>query len=160
MSIAEYAKAQHVTLQAIRKQVLAHVIQLNEHGRVIVDQADASWGRIRRSRIKVQIDDQGRRSADAKIAAGFAKLRLAKDRLEEVREQYLNRKEVTAQAVREVEAFLAALDHIPKRYTDEFAKLTGLEPTRAYELLARFTTTLKEEIGDLGAEALRSAEAA
>jgi hypothetical protein len=160
MTIVEYAKARNVSDEAIRKQIRNGVIRPDERGRVDLEQADAAWNRIRRSRVSVQHDDQGRRSAEAKIVAGIARLRLAKHRLEQTREQYLNRNEVSAQAIAEAHAFLAALDQIPQRYTEEFAKLTGLQPARAYELLARFTATLKEEIGDLGAEAARSAEAA
>jgi hypothetical protein len=171
MSIGEYAKARNVSGETIRHQINLGSIRRVARGRIDVEQADASWGRVRRApgsgrpprtaaRVSVQQDDQARRAAEAKIVAGFAKLRLAKDRLEQVREQYLNRKEVTAQAIAEAHAFLAALDDIPRRYSQQLAELTGLEPARAYELLARFNKTVKAEIGDLAAEAARTAEVA
>jgi hypothetical protein len=166
MSIGEYAKARNVSDETIRHQINLGNIRRVARGRIDPEQADAAWYRIRRApgsgrpprdetRIRFQYDDQGRRSAEAKIVAGFAKLRLAKDRLEQLREQYLDRKEVTTQAIAEAVAFLAALDRIPARYCEEFAKLTGLEPARAHALLARFIATVKTEIGDLAAEAAR-----
>ncbi len=166
MSIGEYAKARNVSDETIRHQINLGNIRRVARGRIDPAQADAAWYRVRRApgsgrpprgetRISIQHDDQGRRSAEAKIVAGLAKLRLAKDRLEQAREQYLVRKDVTAQAIAEAHTFLAALDQIPQRYSQEFAKLTGLEPDRAYELLARFNESVKAEIGDLVAEAAR-----
>jgi hypothetical protein len=171
MSIAEYAKARNVSDETIRHQINLGNIRRVARGQIDPAQADAAWFRVRRApgsgrpprdetRIRIHHDDQGRRSAEAKIVAGFAKLRLAKDRLEQVREQYLNRKEVAAQAIAEAHAFLAALDDIPQRYSQQLADLTGLEPARAYDLLARFNETVKAEIGNLVAEAARTAEAA
>jgi hypothetical protein len=169
MTIVEYAKARSVSDETIRHQINLGKIRRVARGRIDPAQADAAWYRVRRApgsgrppqgeaRVRVRHDDQGRRAAEAKIVAGFAKLRLAKDRLEQAREQYLNRKEVTAQAIAEAHAFLAALDNIPQRYSQQLAELTGLEPARADALLAPFIATVKTEIGDLAAEAARTAE--
>lgn len=90
MSITEYAKARNVTHEAVRQQIIKGVIPLVD-GRVDVAAADAAWGRMRRARVAMQIDDAGRRSAEAKIIDAFAKLRLARDRYDQVRERYVER---------------------------------------------------------------------
>lgn len=159
MSIAGYAKARNVDESTIRHQIALGVI-IPIGGKVDVEQADAAWFRIRRSRITVHQDDQGRRSAEAKIVGTFAKLRLAKDRLDQLREQYLNRKEVAAQIAWESKALLAVLEEMPERYAGTLAELSSIEEPEARKLLTRFVALVLAEIGDLEGEAIRAAEAA
>lgn len=159
MSIAGYAKARNADESTIRHQVALGIISLIG-GKVDVEQADAAWFRIRRSRITVRQDDQGRRSAEAKIVGGIAKLRLAKDRLDQVRDQYLNRKDVAAQIAWESKALLGDLKQMPERYAAALAELTSIDEPEAHKLLTRFITLVLVEIGDLEGEAVRAAEAA
>jgi hypothetical protein len=159
-SVAQYAKMHRVSEQTIRNAVAQGLIIMPTSGRIDIDQADASWAIQRRSRMTTQQTDQGRRSAEAKIVVGIAKLRLAKDKLEGVRERYINRAEFAAQANAEVQQFIVWLREIPDRCTAEFAAVLEISPTVAHQLLARFIDLCIVELGDLAEEAVRTAETA
>jgi hypothetical protein len=159
MSIAQYAKTRGADRKSIRRQIQKGVITLL-NGRIDPEQADASWGRIRRARIAVQDSDDGKRSANAKIAAAVAKLRLAKDRFEAARERYVDRDEAVRVAGVETDYVLAALRAAPARHAAAFAQGLAIEPRVARRILTRFVAAVVSEIGDLRAEAIRAAEAA
>ena len=70
-------------------------------------------GAQRRSRITAQADDQGKRSAEAKVVHAVARLRLAKHEFDETRERYINRAEFVVQAGVGAEAFFPGLPRSP-----------------------------------------------
>lgn len=107
-----------------------------------------------------QQSDQGRRSAEAKIVAGVAKLRLAKDKLDDTRQRYISRADFAAQANSEVQQFIVWLREIPDRCASEFAAVLEISPSVAQQLLARFIDLCILELGDLADEAVRTAETA
>lgn len=158
-TIPQYAKDNQVDPATIREQVAKGVIKLT-NGRISRAQADASWGRIRRARIGMQNDDDGRRSATAKIAGAIAKLRLAKDRLDAARERYVSRSDALSVAGDDVGLFLAALQAVPQQHAAALAAALAIDPATARHALDRFMTLAIGELGDLKAEAIRMTEAA
>lgn len=161
MSVAQYAEARNADEETVRHQIRIGVIKPPVRGLIDVEQADQSWGRIRRARIDVpKNDDQGRRSAEAKIVGGLAKLRLAKDRLDATKERYVSRKDAVTTAGEEIAAFIAALEEIPKRHAVALAAALAIDPAVARSLLERFIRLAIDELGDLQGEAMRAAEAA
>jgi hypothetical protein len=161
MSIHQYAAYARADRKTIRHQIQKGVIKLDAHGRIDPAQADASWGRVRRPQIARGLaDDDGRRSARARVAAGLGRLRLAKDRLDGERERYIERSDAIRYGANEADFFIAELRRWPRRHAVAFAAQLGIDPVIARRLLTAFVKSLITEVGDLRAEAIRRAEAA
>lgn len=159
-TVAQYAEAHGVDEETIRQQIRKGVIARPIQGLIDVAQADASWGRIRRARITVQSDDQGRRSAEAKIMDALARLRLSKHRLDAARERLVSRSDAIAGAGADVDYFITALEQIPEQRAAACAQALGIEPAVARKVLDRFIALALAELGDLKSDAVRMAEAA
>jgi len=157
MSLRAYAKARGVGLRAIQYQVEQGTIQL-VNGKVDPEQADASWGEIRRARMEVQADDAGRRSARAKVAVAMAKLRLTKEEYETVRERYVDRAEAIETGWREADYIITSLQNVPLAYAESFATRLAIDPDVARQILARFIALVLGELGDIRRQAAREAE--
>lgn len=160
MSLREYARTRGVALRAIQQHVESGTIRLVD-GRVDPEQADASWGAIRRARMSVQDDDAGRRSARAKIAVAVARLRLLKECFETARERFVDRAESIETAGSEADYVLDALRASTNGPAAEaFAAELGIELAVARQILDRFVGLALAEVGDLRRQAVRDAERA
>jgi len=159
MSISEYARTRGVHRQAVQHQIRIGVIVLVD-GKIDPEQADASWGRVRNARITAQDDDDGKRSARAKIAMAVAKLRAAQERFQQSRDRYGDREEAVRVAAAEADYVLAALATMPARHAAAFAAALGIDSAVARDILDNFTALVIAELGDLRAQAIRAAEAA
>jgi hypothetical protein len=160
MSVAAYARARDADEETVRHQIRIGVIARPISGRIDVAQADAAWARIRRSRITVQQDDAGRRSAEAKMAGLATKLRLARDQLEGARERYINRLDAVSQSAVDAAFLLDELAKVPERQAAEFARVLTLDPAVARNILDRFIASAIAELGDLQGEVIELARAA
>jgi hypothetical protein len=160
MSVAAYARARDADEETVRHQIRIGVIARPISGRIDVAQADAAWARIRRSRITVQQDDAGRRSAEAKMAGLATKLRLARDQLEGARERYINRLDAVSQSAVDAAFLLDELAKVPARQAPEVARLLNLDPAVARSILDRFIAAALAELGDLQGEVIELAQAA
>jgi hypothetical protein len=158
--LTQYAIEMNVDAATIREHIANGLIKADPRGYVSRTQANASWGRIRRARMRVQSDDDGRRSANAKIAGAVAKLRIANDLFAVARERYISRAEVVATAGADVEALLTALKAVPQRYASSLAARLDCEEAAARSALDEFIELALAELGDIRAEALRLTEAA
>jgi len=159
--MAEYARMRDVAPYAISQQVMTGVIKLVD-GKVDVEQADASWGVARRASrgIIKQDTDAGRRSAKAKVAVTLAKLRLLKQRFEDLSDRYVDRAEAVAQGETEAAYVLEGLRSAPAAYGATLASEMGIAPDAAVRILERFVAAVVVEIGDLPRQARRDAERA
>jgi hypothetical protein len=128
MSVAAYAKARNADEETVRHQIRNGTIKMLSRGRINPDQADAAWGRVRKSRISVQSDDAGRRSAESRIIAGFAKLRFAKDQFEIARDRYIARSDAAAQLAAEIATFHRLWSEMPQRRAAELAASMSMRP--------------------------------
>lgn len=95
MSIRGYAKARGAAPKSVRRAVQKRLTVLDAEGRIDPEQADATWGRLRRVR---EIDSEkaqkaSRRNTSGRIAAAAAKLRLAKHRFDGEQSRYVDRVE-------------------------------------------------------------------
>lgn len=152
VSISEYARRDHVNEGTIRHQIVIGIIARVKGG-VDVDQADASWRRQRRSRIRVQHDDDGLRAADARIAHLFTRLRAEQDKLAEMEERYIDWAQCAAQTTADMATLLAELRRIPEDRDRELANQLGIEAPAARRLLQEFINLALAELGDLPVQA-------
>jgi hypothetical protein len=131
-------------------------------GRVDPEQADNSWGVARRaSRLgQYQHDDAGVRSAKAKVAVALGRLRLLKQRVDILREKYVDRAEAVTVGEREAIYVLDGLRAAPANYADTLAGELAIAPDVARRILERFIGLALVEIGDLPRQAMRDAERA
>jgi hypothetical protein len=161
VTLEEYARTRGVARRAIQTQVEKGVIEVI-NGRIDPAQADASWGAIRRaSRLGQHTrNEAGERSAKAKVAVTLAKLRLTKQRVDLVRERYVDRAEAIAVGASEARFVLDALSSAPAGYADTLAAEMGIPRAQALSILERFTSLTLTEIGDLPRQAMRDAERA
>jgi hypothetical protein len=161
LSMEEYARSRGVARRAIQNQVVTGVIKLFD-GKVDPEQADNSWGVARRaSRGIVHIhDDAGARSAKAKVAVALGRLRLAKQRVDTLRERYVDRAEAVAVGESEAVYVVDALRAAPAAYAPTLAEEMGIPPDSALRILDRFIGLTLVEIGDLPRQAKRDAERA
>jgi hypothetical protein len=161
LSMAEYAHSRGVAHRAIQLQVVNGVIKLVD-GKVDPAQADASWGEIRRgSRGIVNVQNEaGARSAKSKIAVTLAKLRLLKQRLDIMRERYVDRAEAVAVGEQEAAFVVESLRAAPAAYSATLAAEMGIPDEVAGRILDRFIGLTLVEIGDLPRQAKRDAERA
>jgi phosphoenolpyruvate-protein kinase (PTS system EI component) len=160
MSVRGYAKSRGVAHTTILKAIGKRIIVTDSDGKVDPDQADATWGRLRRV---VEIDsekqnEESRRNATARIAAAAAKLRLAKQHYDAEQARYVDRVEALKVGVYEAEYFIAALAAAPDVHGERFIATLGAEPAIARLILDRFVEVALTEVGDLRDEALRTAE--
>jgi hypothetical protein len=145
MSVAAYAKSRGADEETVYHQIRTGRIRMLGRGRIDADQADAAWGRVRISRVRVQQDDAGARSAESRIVAGFAKLRFAKDEFEMRRERYVGRAEASAHLAEEIAAFERLWTEMPRRRATELAARLGLELAVAERLLQEFARLVAGE---------------
>src|SRR5215471_18728545 len=105
MSIKGYARLRGVDPKAIRRAIATGVITVDGNGKLDVAQADRAWASTRRaSRMgRYQHSDAGTRSARSKIVVALAKLRLAKQRYETMRELYVDREAALELAAKEAD---------------------------------------------------------
>jgi hypothetical protein len=160
MSIRGFAKARNVAPKTIRYAIGKRLILLNSDGRIDPEQADATWGRLRRVR---EIDtekqhEESRRNTTARIAAAAAKLRLAKQHLDSEQARYVDRVDALRVGAYEAEYFLAALAAAPDVHAARFIETLGIAPAISRQILGRFIEVALAEVGDLRAEAIRTAE--
>jgi hypothetical protein len=160
MSLRGYAKARGVSHSTIIRAVEKRLIVLDAEGRVDPEQADATWGKLRRVReVDTEKQDaESRRNTSAKIAAAAAKLRLAKHNFDGEQARYVDRVEALKVAAYEAEYFLAALAAAPAAHAERFLARLDVAPELGRELLDRYIERVLIEVGDLRDEALRSAE--
>jgi len=160
MSIRGYAKARGVSHTAILRAINKRIITTDGEGKIDPEQADATWGRVRKVREidHEKADAESRRNASAKIAAAAAKLRLAKHRFDGEQSRYVDRVDALRVGAEEAEYFLAALAAAPAVHADRFIAKLGAAPEVARQILERFVESALVEVGDLRDEALRSAE--
>jgi hypothetical protein len=161
MSITTYSQSRGIDRKAIQRAIASGVIQLVD-GKVDPEQADNSWGVARRaSRGAVHIhDDAGARSAKAKVAVTLARLRLLKQRVDTLRERYVDRAEAVAVAEAEADYVLEGLRAAPAAYAPTLAEEMGIPDDTARRILDRFIGLTLVEIGDLPRQARRDAERA
>lgn len=161
MSMEQYANSRGVGRRAIQLQVINGVIKLID-GKVDPVQADESWGVARRaSRGAIhQQDDAGRRSAQAKVAVTLGRLRLLRQRLEMMREKYVDRAEAVAVGESEAVYVLDSLRAAPAGYAETLAEEMDISPEQARRILEHFIAAVLIEIGDLPRQAIRDAERA
>lgn len=160
MTLRGYAKARGVSHSTIHRAVEKRLIVLDSEGKVDPEQADATWGQLRRVR-EVDSEKQeaeSRRNTSAKIAAAAAKLRLAKAHFDTEKGRYVDRVDALRVGAYEAEYFLAALVAAPVAHADRFVAMLGVPPAVGRDILARYTERILSEVGDLRAEALRVAE--
>ena len=160
MTLRGYAKMRGVSHSTIHRAVEKRLIVLDAEGKVDPAQADATWGQLRRVR-EVDSEKQeaeSRRNTSAKIAAAAAKLRLAKAHFDTEKGRYVDRVDALRVGAYEAEYFLAALVAAPVAHADRFIAQLGVAPAVGREILARYTERILSEVGDLRAEALRTAE--
>jgi hypothetical protein len=160
MSIRGYAKARGAAAKSVRRAVQKRLIVLDPEGKIDPEQADATWGRLRRVR---EIDsekahEESRRNTSAKIAAAAAKLRLAKHQFDADQARYVHRVDALRVGAYEAEYFLAALAAAPAAHAERFIAMLNVSPEVGREILARYTERILTEVGDLRDEALRSVE--
>lgn len=154
ISIADYAKLHGVSLQTIYNQITGGVIKQLTRGVIDREQADRAWASQRRVRVTDDGEsDAGRRSAQAKIAGGVAKLRLIRHRYERLQASHVDHKEKLQDVLGDVEIILAALRDLPKTEAEAVATALGIDPAIAADLLAEFTDLVLGELGDLAGEA-------
>ena len=162
MSIKGYARLRGVDPKAIRRAIATGVITVDGNGKLDVAQADRAWASTRRaSRMgQHQHSDAGTRSARSKIVVALAKLRLAKQRYETMRELYVDREAALELAAKEADLVLAFFRGAPAAYAEQFASELGIDVAQALRILDRFMTLALEEIGDLKAQAISDAQRA
>ena len=165
MSVRSYAASRGADRKAIRRAIDAGLIQRDADGMIDPQQADESWGHVRRaSRMgqhqQHQDDDAGRRSARAKVAVAMSKLRLLKEEFEAAREKFVDRGEAVEQHRREADYILESLRAVPAAYATTFAQQLGITPDLGREILDRFVVLALAEIGDIRAASIRDAERA
>lgn len=154
ISIPAYAKLYNVTPKTIRNQIDLGLIRRIARGMIDREQADRAWASQRRARVTDQGEsDAGRRSAQAKIAGGIAKLRLIRHRFERLQASHVDHKEKLQDVLGDVEIILAALRDLPKTEAETVAAELGIDPAVAADLLAEFTDLVLGELGDLAGEA-------
>ena len=161
MSIRGYAKARGAAPKSVRRAVQKRLIVLDAEGRIDPEQADATWGRLRRIR---EIDsekaqEESRRNTSARIAAAAAKLRLAKSRFDAEQERYVDRVAALKVGAFEAEYFLAALAAAPAAHVDRVLARLDVSPEIGREILDRYIERVLIEVGDLPDEALRAVAA-
>ncbi len=160
MTVASYATLHGVTAHAIYNQINAGVIKLVGKGVIDREQADESWGKLRRVRVAANDDsDLGRRTAQAKIAGGIAKLRLVRHRLERLQARYVDRKASVADLTADIETLLTELKALPAAEAATVADQLGIEPGAARDLLEQFIDLALGELGDIAGEATAAAQA-
>ncbi len=160
ISIAEYARLHGVSERTIYNQINTGVIKQLGRGIIDREQADRSWASLRRVRVTDQDEnDAGRRSAQAKIAGGVAKLRLIRHRFERLQARHLDRKEAMQDMLADVEAMLAELRRLATTEAEPVAAALGIDTAVAADLLAEFTDLVLAELGDLAGEAEAAARA-
>jgi hypothetical protein len=114
MPLKAYARSRHADPKSIRRAIAAGLTQRDAEGLIDPEQADSAWASTRRASRMGQHgqDDAGTRSAKATIAVTRAKLRLLKQRLDIMRERYVDQADAVAVGEREavyvVEALQAA----------------------------------------------------
>lgn len=157
----EYARSRGVARRAIQQAIVSGVIKLID-GKVDPEQADASWGVLRRaSRLgQYQHGEAGKRAAQSKVAVALARLRLMKQRCDTTRERYVDRAEAIDTGRREAEFVIAMLEAAPADYADTLARELEIRPEVTRRILERFITLALIEIGDLPRAAVRDAERA
>jgi hypothetical protein len=162
VTLNRYARSRGADPKAIRRAIDAGIIQRDGDGRIDPTQADAAWASTRRaSRMaQHQHDDTGRRSAKAKIAVTLAKLRLIKQRVEMMRERFVDRVEAVAVGEQEATYVLDSLRAAPASYAATLAKEMAIPKEAAQRILDRFVGLTLIEIGDLARQARRDAERA
>ena len=160
MSRHQYARHRGVSRKTVQHQIDIGVIRPDANNRIVVAQADESWGRTRRGRTVDPDSDDGRRSATARVAAALGRLRLTKDRYDVKRERYIERADAIRVGGGEADYFIAEMRRWPRRHAPAFAAELGIDVFLARRILTRFVNGLIVEIGDLRAEAIRAAEAA
>ena len=154
ITVANYAKLHGVTPQAIYNQINAGIIKQLAPNTIDREQADRAWASQRRVRVTDDGEsDAGRRSAQAKIAGGVAKLRLIRHRYERLQASHVDYKEKLQDVLGDVEIILAALRDLPKTEAEAVATALGIDPAIAADLLAEFTDLVLGELGDLAGEA-------
>ena len=161
LSMKEYARSRGVARRAIQQQVVSGVIKLFD-GKVDPEQADNSWGVARRGSRGIihQDTDAGQRSAKAKVAVALAKLRLHRQRYDELKDRYVDRDAAVAQGESEAVYVLDGLRAAPAVYAATLAEEMGIAPEAALRILDRFIGLTLVEIGDLPRQAIRDAERA
>jgi hypothetical protein len=160
MSVRGYAKSRGVSHSTILRAVGKRIIVLDAEGRVDPEQADATWGQLRRVAEvdEEKADNESRRNASARIAAAAAKLRLAKHRFDGEQSRYVDRVEALKTGAYEAEYFLAAFAAAPAVHAERFIAQLGVDPVLGRLILERFTEVALTEVGDLRDEAIRAAE--
>jgi hypothetical protein len=161
MSIRGYAKARGVAPKTVRYAIAKRLIVLDADGKVDVEQADSTWGRLRRVR-EVNTEKQheeSQRNTSARIAAAAAKLRLAKLRFDAEQSRYVDRVAALKVGAYEAEYFLAALAAAPAAHVDRLLARLDVSPEIGREILDRYIERILTEVGDLRDEALRAVAA-
>jgi hypothetical protein len=162
MSIRAYAAARHADPKSIRRGIADGIVVRDANGQIDPEQADRAWASARRaSRLgQHQHDDAGTRSAKAKIAVTLAKLRLIKQRLDIMRERYVDRAQAVDVGEREAVYVVESLQASPMAYSPKLAAEMGIPDEMARRILRRFVDLMLVEIGDLPGQAKRDAERA
>lgn len=162
ITIAAYAKLHGCTPKTIRNAIDAGIIKRIGRGVIDKDQADRSWGSLRRVRVATDDDtnDTGRQSARAKIAGGIAKLRLIRHKFEHLQKRHLDRQPAVDDLLGDVEKLLVALRTFPAAEAAAVAGQLGIDEAIARDLLSEFLDQVLVELGDLAGEARAAAETA
>jgi hypothetical protein len=158
--IKRYARLRNVTQHAIQEQIARGTIRLVD-GKVDIAQADASWGLIRRTRNRDQVDDDvGQRSARSKVLVAQAKLRLHGERFAAQRERYVERTAAIKLAREEADLVLRTLRRLPADQAGSLAAELDIEREQARLILQGFVKRTLAELGDLRQQAVRDVERA
>jgi hypothetical protein len=148
MSVAAYAKLRGVAERTIRYQIEKNVIEVLPDGRIDAEQADEAWWIQRNARSTLN-SEAGRRNAQAKLIDARVRVRLARYRLEEMRDRFIDRADTLAQIAAETETFVAELQAIPPTHETGLALDLHIEERVARVILERFVGLIVGEIGDL-----------
>ena len=167
MSIREYSRTRGADRNSIRHAISRGLILIDDDGRIADPlQADRDWGSIRRApylgatRAAGQDSEAAQRSAKAKVAIALGRLRLVKQKVNTMRERYVDRAEAVAVGEREAVYAVEALRASPAAYAPTLAAEMGIPDETARRILDRFIGLTLVEIGDLTRQAIRDAERA
>jgi hypothetical protein len=168
MSIREYSRTRSADRNSVRHAIATGLILIDDDGRIADPaQADRDWGSIRRApylgarlttRMAEQDSEAATRSAKAKVAIALGRLRLVRQKVDTMRERYVDRTEAVAVGEREAVYVIDALRGSPAAYAPTLAAEMGIPDETARRILDRFIGLTLVEIGDLPRQAIRDAE--
>lgn len=149
VSMRAYARMRGVALSTIQGAIAAGHIRPTADGLIDVAASDESWFAAHLARQQGSGHRSTARVARAKVAAGAAKVQLARHRLTELEAAYIDRGEAEAALREDLEAIAAAVRALPETQDDAVAAELGRDRATAERVLREFVVELLEELGDL-----------